>query len=93
MIFDEVGAGIDVALMTRMQTASSGRSSGDTRWDRLQELLTSLKPGERITVGSISARTGLGLESVNTVLEALTRAELFAQIDPATFVRDSLLKF
>ncbi len=67
-------------------------STGDDRWERLQELLTNLKPGERVTVCSISARTGLGLDSVSTVLEALTRAELFAQIDQVTFVRDSLFR-
>ncbi len=73
--------------------SSSGETrSGDTRWERLQELLTNLKAGETVTVRGISARTGLGLESVSTVLEALTRAELFAQVDQSTFVRDSLLK-
>lgn len=63
--------------------------SADPRWERLQELLTSLKPGERVTVRSVAARTGLGTDSVITVLEALARAELFAQIDQGTFVRDS----
>lgn len=64
--------------------------SGDARWDRLQDLLGKLRPGETVTVTGVSARTGLGLDSVSTVLEALTRAELFAQIDQTTFVRDSL---
>lgn len=73
--------------------SSHPMSSGDTRWERLQELLTNLKPGETVTVRSLSARTGLGLDSVSTVLQALTRAELFAQIDQATFMRDSLLKY
>ncbi len=65
-------------------------ASGDPRWERLQELLTNLKPGEQVTVGSVSARTGLGTDSVCTVLEALTRAEMFAKVDQATFVRDSV---
>ena len=68
----------------------SEQASPDTRWERLQEVLTNLKPGERVTVGGLSARTGLGTDSVTTVLEALTRAELFSQIDQATFVRDTL---
>ncbi len=72
---------------------SRSSGTGDTRWERLQELLTTLKPGETVTVRSISARTGLGLDSVATVLQALTRAELFEQIDQATFMRDSLLKY
>ncbi len=72
-------------MQPRSETASR-----DTRWERLQQVLTDLKPGERVTVGNIAARTGLGTDSVTTVLEALTRAKLFAQIDQATFVRDTL---
>jgi len=73
--------------------SGSSSSSGDTRWQRLQDLLTSLKPGETVTIRGVSAQTGLGLDSINTVLQALTRAELFAQIDQATFMRDSMVKY
>ena len=68
-------------------------STRDARWDRLQQLLAGLRPGQTVTVRSVSASTGLGADSVATVLEALARAELFAQVDQSTFVRDSLLKF
>jgi hypothetical protein len=45
-----------------------------------------------VTVNDIAAQTGLGTESVDIVLQALTRAELFAQLDPTMFIRESLLK-
>jgi hypothetical protein len=61
----------------------------DNRWDRLQHLLAGLKPGEAVTINGVAARTGLGADSVDTVLQALTRADMFAQRNPTTFVRDS----
>lgn len=61
----------------------------DNRWDRLQRLLAGLKPGEAVTINGVVARTGLGADSVDSVLQALTRADMFAQRNPTTFVRDS----
>jgi hypothetical protein len=61
----------------------------DNRWDRLQRLLAGLKPGEAVTINGVAARTGLGADSVDSVLQALTRADMFAQRNPTTFVRDS----
>jgi hypothetical protein len=69
-------------------TPRTGRQS-DNRWDSLQRLLAGLKPGEAVTINGVAARTGLGADSVNTVLKALTRADMFAQKSPTTFVRDS----
>jgi hypothetical protein len=62
----------------------------DDRWERLQDLLIQLKPGQRVTIGSLAARTGVEVESVDTVLQALTRAELFAQVNETTFIRERL---
>ena len=62
----------------------------DDRWERLQELLIQLKPGQRVTISSLAARTGVEVESVDTVLQALTRAELFAQVNETTFIRERL---
>jgi hypothetical protein len=88
-----IHVGITVALRTRMEVTHQAIAAADNRWERLQELLTGLRPGQTVTIDGISTRTGLGSEAVNTVLQALTRAELFAQVDQTTFVRDSLLKF
>jgi hypothetical protein len=64
----------------------------DMRWIRLQHLLRQLEPGETVTIGDVAAKTGLGMDSVDTVLRALTRAALFTQSDPTTFVRHRLLR-
>ena len=69
-------------------TPRTGRQS-DNRWNHLQRLLADLKPGEAVTINGVAARTGLGADSVDTVLQALTRADMFAQRNPTTFVRDS----
>lgn len=61
-------------------------------WRLLEDLLLKLKPGQKVTIPGIAARTGLAVESVDTVLRALTRAELFARLDAKTFLRESLLK-
>jgi DNA-binding GntR family transcriptional regulator len=62
----------------------------DDRWDRLQDLLIQLKPGQRVTISGLAARTGVDVESVDTVLQALTRAELFVKVDETTFIRERL---
>jgi len=64
--------------------------SSDRRWDCLQYLLANLQPGESVTVNDIAARTGLGVDSVDTVLQALTRAELFSRANAQTFIRQRL---
>ena len=64
----------------------------DQRWKRLEQLLDELRPGEIVTLRAVAARTGLDPDSVDTVLEALTRAELFTKLDSTTFVRESLAK-
>jgi hypothetical protein len=73
-----------------MQSAQQASVESDTQWDRFQRFLFGLKPGQRVTVSEVAARTGLSEDSVDTVLVALTRAELFHRTAPATFVRDSL---
>jgi hypothetical protein len=85
--------GIHVAVSVSMRATHQSPAGADNRWDRLQELLTDLRPGQVVTIRGVSDRTGLGPDAVHTVLQALTRAELFAQVDQTTFVRDSLMKF
>jgi hypothetical protein len=73
-----------------MRAEQHGLVESDTRWDSFQRFLFGLKPGQRVTVSEVAARTGLPEDSVDTVLVALTRAALFHRTAPATFVRDSL---
>lgn len=80
------------AIAERSGMRAQRRRTTDRRWRRLDQLLEDLRPGQTITVRGVAARTGLDTDSVDTVLEALTRAELFARIDDTTFVRDSLMK-
>jgi hypothetical protein len=75
-------------MMTVVQTCDSG-SSGNN-WDRLHEILLNIKPGDTITPGDLVGQTGLSPAMVQTVLEALTRAELFERTDDGVFVRRSL---
>jgi DNA-binding GntR family transcriptional regulator len=61
-----------------------------TSWDRLHDILLNIKPGDTITPEALVAQTGLSPEMVRTVLEALTRAELFEKSETGVFVRRSL---
>jgi hypothetical protein len=81
--------GTGLATSFRMRPTPRTERQSDNRWDRLQRLLAGLKPGEAVTINGVAARTGLGADSIDTVLKALTRADMFAQTNPTTFVRDS----
>jgi DNA-binding GntR family transcriptional regulator len=61
-----------------------------TSWDRLNDIMLNLKPGDTITPDDLVTQTGLSSEMVRTVLEALTRAELFEKTETGVFVRRSL---
>ena len=76
--------------MSIAQIRISAREGDCRSWDRLQEVLGRLKPGQTVTIRGMAARTGLGVDSVETVLRALTRAALFAQLDRTTFRRQVL---
>ena len=67
-------------------------ASRDRRWNRLRHLPANLRPGQVVTLGAVVARTGLEVESVDTVLQALTEARLLVQHDRTTFIRESLWK-
>ena len=51
------------------------------RWARLEQYLTSMRPGDVTTVVDAMGRTALESETVVMVLEALSRAELFDHRD------------
>jgi DNA-binding GntR family transcriptional regulator len=74
-------------MMTVVETRASGSSNS---WDRLHDILLNIKPGDTITPGDLVGQTGLSPAMVQTVLEALTRAELFERTDDGVFVRRSL---
>jgi hypothetical protein len=58
-----------------------------TSWDRLQSLLESLIPGEEIHLAAASRQTGLSPTTCETVLDHLSRIDLFTRIGDHTFVR------
>ena len=56
-------------------------------WNRLEETLLRIKPGETIAVDALATETGLLPETIETVLNALTKAELFERKDKNLFIR------
>jgi hypothetical protein len=68
----------------------TGVGPRSTSWDRLNDLLLGLKPGDSVTPDELVAASGLSPEMVRTVLEALTRAGLFEKTDNHSFLRRSL---
>jgi DNA-binding IclR family transcriptional regulator len=56
-------------------------------WDRLQSLLESLTPGDEIRLAAAARDTGLSPSTCETVLDALTRVDLFTRVGDHTFVR------
>jgi DNA-binding IclR family transcriptional regulator len=63
---------------------TEGPQSG---WDRFQSLLESMTPGDEIHLAAASRDTGLPPATCETVLDALTRVDLFTRIGDHTFVR------
>ena len=61
-------------------------------WHRLEDVLITLKPGETVTVDSLAVETGLLPETVETVLNQLTKVELFEPKDGRVFVRRRLFQ-
>lgn len=60
-------------------------------WDRLQALLESLTPGDEVHLAAASRETGLLPATCETVLDALTRVDLFTRISDHTFVRRRMI--
>jgi DNA-binding IclR family transcriptional regulator len=61
-------------------------------WDRLQGLLESLTPGDEVHVATAARQTGLPAATCETVLEALTRVDLFTRVGDHTFLRRRMLE-
>ena len=64
-------------------------SSNARAWTSFEACLASMRPGDVITVGEAVTRTGMTPESVQVVLDGLTRADLFEQHEQY-FVRVSV---
>ena len=60
-------------------------------WDRLQEILVALTPGQTITVEGVAADTGLSPDTTRMILDGLAKAGLFERRDDV-FVRRSLFR-
>ncbi len=63
--------------------ADPSRSS----WDRFQELLEGLQPGDELQIATASRDTGLSRDMCEHVLEALARVDLFTRVSPDVFLR------
>lgn len=70
----------------------TGRYIARMGWHRLEDTLITIKPGETITVDSLAMETGLLPETIETVLNALTKVELFERQDGKVFVRRRLFQ-
>jgi len=55
--------------------------------ERLRSLLDRLSPGDEIQVAVASKETGLDQITCRSVLEALTRVDLFTQTNDGAYVR------
>jgi hypothetical protein len=63
--------------------ADPSRSS----WDRFQELLEGLQPGDELQVAAASRDTGLSRDMCEHVLEALVRVDIFTRVSHEVFLR------
>jgi DNA-binding IclR family transcriptional regulator len=56
-------------------------------WDRLQDLLEGLHPGDEVHIVAAARQTGLPAGTCETVLDALTRVDLFTRTGEHVFIR------
>jgi DeoR/GlpR family transcriptional regulator of sugar metabolism len=59
-------------------------------WNRLEDTLLTIKVGEEISVEALVEETGLAPETVQRVLQELTRTRLFEPKASGVFARRSL---
>src|SRR5687768_8423690 len=59
----------------------------DLRWCRLRRLIRHLRPGEIVTARGLAQSTGVAPESIELMLDALTRGAMFSRVDRARFRR------
>jgi len=61
-------------------------------WNRLEATLITIKPGEIVTLDGLVSETGLLRETLETVLNTLTKADLFERQETDVFVRRRLFE-
>jgi len=61
-----------------------------TGWSRLEQTLITAKPGDAVNLETLVTETGLKQTTVATVMDELTKVELFEQKEGNLFVRRSL---
>jgi len=66
--------------------------SSPSPWDRLQDVLATVKRGQKVTVDRIVDETGLSAEAARMVLDGLAKAGLFRRRSENVFVRLSRLQ-
>ena len=63
-----------------------------TGWDRLQDLLEALRPGDELHIGDAVQRSGLDPRTCESVLESLASMDFFTRSGDHVFVRRPLSK-
>jgi len=58
-------------------------------WSRLEQTLITAKPGDAVNLETLVTETGLRQATVATVMDELTKVELFEQKEGNLFVRRS----
>ena len=58
-----------------------------TGWDRLQDLLEALRPGDELHIGDAVQRSGLDPRTCESVLDALASMEFFQRTGEHVFIR------
>jgi DNA-binding IclR family transcriptional regulator len=67
------------------------RQAPASSWERLQAMLESLTPGDEVHVSAAARQCGLPTATCETVLETLTRMNLFTRNGDHLFVRRRML--
>jgi hypothetical protein len=63
-----------------------------TGWDRLQDLLEALRPGDELHIGDAVQRSGLDPRTCESVLESLAGMNFFTRSGDHVFVRRPLVR-
>jgi hypothetical protein len=80
--------------VARIARWGQSMNSQDPRsgWKRLEETLLAIKPGETVTVEALAADCGLARETVEEVLAAVIKTELFERKEDGGVARRGLIE-
>ena len=91
LILEARGRGMAVALPGRRRQTGMAQHT-PSNWDRLQAMLESLTPGDEIHVTAAARICGLPAQTCETVLDTLTRMQLFTRQGDHVFVRRRMIE-